>query len=68
MMPKRLSALADAGNVSLGKAASVGRQGTWTSLSSSGRAAFQEQVKALETLGASVVSGQPIEGEAKRRA
>jgi DNA-binding transcriptional ArsR family regulator len=68
VMSKHLSALADAGYVSLRKAASGGRQRTWASLTSNGRAAFRRHVKALETLASSVVSEQPIEGEAKRRA
>lgn len=68
VMSKHLSALADAGYISLRKAASGGRQRTWASLTSSGRAAFRRHVKALETLAASVVSEQPSEGEAKRRA
>jgi DNA-binding MarR family transcriptional regulator len=68
VMSKHLSALADAGYVSLRKAASGGRQRTWVSLTSNGRTAFRRHVKALETLAASVVSVQPSKGEAKRRA
>ena len=56
VMSKHLSALVDAGYVSLRKASSAGRQRTWARLTSSGRAAFRRHVKALETLAASVVS------------
>lgn len=56
VMSKHLSALSDAGYVSLRKANSGGRQRTWASLSSSGRSAFKRHVKALETLAASAVS------------
>ena len=68
VMSKHLSALAEAGYVTLRKANSGGRQRTWATLTSSGRAAFRRHVKALETLAASVVSEQPSDGEAKRRA
>ena len=53
VMSKHLSALADAGYVKLRKAASEGRQRTWASLTSSGRAAFRRHVSALEALAAS---------------
>lgn len=56
VMSKHLSALAEAGYVSLRKASLAGRQRTWASLTSAGRAAFRRHVKALETLAASVVS------------
>lgn len=56
VMSKHLSALAEAGYVSLRKANSGGRQRTWARLTASGRAAFRKHVKALETLAASVVS------------
>jgi DNA-binding MarR family transcriptional regulator len=62
VMSKHLAALADAGYISLRKANSGGRQRTWASLTSSGRAAFRRHVKALETLAASIVSdpaGEP---------
>jgi DNA-binding MarR family transcriptional regulator len=52
VMSKHLSAMADAGYVTLRKAASDGRQRTWAKLSSSGRAAFRRHVKALEGLAA----------------
>jgi DNA-binding MarR family transcriptional regulator len=55
-MSKHLSALADAGYVSLRKAASEGRQRTWASLTSAGRKAFGAHVKALEALAAAVAS------------
>jgi DNA-binding MarR family transcriptional regulator len=54
VMSKHLSAMADAGYVTLRKAASDGRQRTWAKLSSSGRAAFRRHVKALERLAATV--------------
>lgn len=57
VMSKHLSAMADAGYVRLRKAASDGRQRTWASLTSSGRAAFRRHVKALEALAAAVASG-----------
>lgn len=56
VMSKHLSALADAGYVSLRKAASAGRQRTWASLTAGGRSAFKSHVKALETLAATVIS------------
>lgn len=52
VMSKHLSALADAGYVTLRKAAADGRQRTWAKLTSSGRAAFRRHVKALEILAA----------------
>jgi len=57
VMSKHLSALADAGYVSLRKAAADGRQRTWARLTSSGRNAFRQHVKALEALAAAVASG-----------
>jgi DNA-binding transcriptional ArsR family regulator len=54
VMSKHLSAMADAGYVTLRKAASDGRQRTWAKLSSRGRAAFRRHVKALERLAATV--------------
>ena len=56
VMSKHLSALADAGYVSLRKAASDGRQRTWVKFTSQGRSAFRRHVKALEALAASVAS------------
>lgn len=50
VMSKHLSAMADAGYVTLRKAAADGRQRTWAKLSSSGRAAFRRHVRALEVL------------------
>jgi DNA-binding MarR family transcriptional regulator len=50
VMSKHLSAMADAGYVSLRKATADGRQRTWAKLTSSGRAAFRRHVKALEAL------------------
>jgi DNA-binding MarR family transcriptional regulator len=54
VMSKHLSALADAGYVTLRKAAADGRQRTWASLTSSGRKAFRRHVAALETLASTV--------------
>jgi DNA-binding MarR family transcriptional regulator len=54
VMSKHLSAMADAGYVTIRKAASDGRQRTWAKLSSRGRAAFRRHVKALERLAATV--------------
>jgi DNA-binding MarR family transcriptional regulator len=56
VMSKHLSALADAGYVSLRKAAADGRQRTWARLTSSGRTAFRQHVKTLEALAAAVAS------------
>ena len=67
VMSKHLSALADAGYVTLRKAASDGRQRTWAKLTSSGRGAFKAHVKALEAL-ASAVAVVPAEAEDRRRA
>jgi DNA-binding MarR family transcriptional regulator len=53
VMSKHLAALAEAGYVKLRKAASDGRQRTWASLTSSGRAAFRRHVGALEKLATS---------------
>jgi DNA-binding MarR family transcriptional regulator len=57
VMSKHLSALVEAGYVHLRKATSGGRQRTWASLTASGRSAFRNHVKALESLAASVVPG-----------
>jgi DNA-binding MarR family transcriptional regulator len=54
VMSKHLSALADAGYVTLRKAAADGRQRTWASLTPSGRKAFRRHVAALETLASTV--------------
>jgi hypothetical protein len=48
--------MADAGYVTLRKAASNERQRTWVKLSSTGRAAFRRHVKALEMLAAAARS------------
>ena len=56
VMSKHLSALAEADYVSLRKGASDGRQRTWASLTSRGRAAFRNHVKALEALAATVAT------------
>jgi DNA-binding MarR family transcriptional regulator len=65
VMSKHLSALADAGYVSLSKAAADGRQRTWASLTSNGRKAFRRHVAALETL-ASTVTSVELGEKAKR--
>lgn len=56
VMSKHLSALVDAGYVTLKKAALDGRQRTWASLTPSGKRAFEGHVAALQMLasGASV--------------
>jgi DNA-binding MarR family transcriptional regulator len=71
VMSKHLSAMAEAGYVTLRKATSEGRQRTWARLTSSGRAAFRRHVKALEALAAAVASedddGQTEEVNKARR-
>ena len=59
VMSKHLAALSEAGYVSLRKAALDGRQRTWATLTSAGRAAFQHHVEALEALAATVASKDP---------
>ena len=54
VLSKHLSTLAEAGHISLRKAAADGRQRTWASLTGSGRKAFKAHVAALEALIASV--------------
>lgn len=56
VVSKHLSALAEAGYLTLRKAASDGRQRTWVKLTSAGRKAFRKHVKALETLASAVAS------------
>ena len=56
VMSKHLAALGEAGYVTVRKATSGGRQRTWASLTSSGRAAFRGHVGALEALAATVVN------------
>ena len=56
VMSKHLSAMADAGYVTLRKAVADGRQRTWARLTSAGRAAFRKHVKALEALAAAVAT------------
>ncbi len=68
VMSKHLTALADAGYVSVRKAASGGRQRTWASLTSTGRAALRRHVKALEVLAATVASEGPPAEEVRKRA
>lgn len=61
VMSKHLAALSEAGYVSLRKGNMGGRQRTWASLSSSGRAAFRQHVKALEALATSAASAARLE-------
>ncbi len=65
VMSKHLSAMADAGYVTLRKAASDGRQRTWARLTSEGRRAFRRHVAELEALASTVVS-DPSQGEDRR--
>ena len=55
VMSKHLSALVDAGYVTLKKAALDGRQRTWASLTAQGKRAFAGHVAALQELAAGVV-------------
>ena len=50
VLSKHLSALAEAGHVSLRKRARDGRQRTWASLTRSGRTAFKAHVAALQKI------------------
>lgn len=50
VLSKHLAALAEAGYVTLRKAARDGRQRTWVSLTSAGHAAFAGHVAALQRL------------------
>ena len=50
VLSKHLSALAEAGHISLRKVASDGRQRTWASLTRSGRTAFKAHVAALQKI------------------
>lgn len=68
VMSKHLTALAEAGYVSIRKAASGGRQRTWASLTSLGRQAFKRHVKALEQLAATVASDGASAEEVRKRA
>ena len=52
VLSKHLSALSEAGYVSLRKAALDGRQRTWVRMSADGRAAFAGHVAALRRLAA----------------
>ena len=62
VMSKHLSALADAGYVTLRKAASDGRQRTWAALTRPGRRAFTTHVAALRA----IVAGTPHDGEQEK--
>jgi DNA-binding MarR family transcriptional regulator len=66
VMSKHLAALAEAGYVSLRKAASDGRQRTWARLTSNGRAAFRRHVKALEVLASAVAVDAGTDEDRKR--
>lgn len=50
VLSKHLSALTEAGHISLRKVASDGRQRTWASLTRSGRTAFKAHVVALQKI------------------
>ena len=50
VLSKHLSALVEAGHITLSKAASEGRQRTWASLTRSGRTAFDAHVAALRAI------------------
>lgn len=52
VLSKHLSALAEAGHISLRKAARDGRQRTWAALTATGRKAFAAHVAALQELAA----------------
>lgn len=66
VMSKHLSAMADAGYLTIRKAAADGRLRTWARLTSQGRAAFRKHVKALEALAAAVASDGEEREERKR--
>jgi len=65
VMSKHLSAMADAGYVTVRKARADGRQRTWARLTSEGRAAFRQHVKALEALASAVASEAMDTGDRK---
>lgn len=50
VLSKHLSALTEAGHISLRRVASDGRQRTWASLTRSGRTAFKAHVAALQKI------------------
>ena len=52
VLSKHLAALAEAGHISLRKAARDGRQRTWAALTATGRKAFAAHVAALQELAA----------------
>lgn len=52
VLSKHLAALAEAGHISLRKAARDGRQRTWATLTATGRKAFAAHVAALQELAA----------------
>lgn len=52
VLSKHLAALAEAGHISLRKAARDGRQRTWAALTATGRKAFAAHVAALQALAA----------------
>lgn len=56
VMSKHLSAMVDAGYVTLKKAALDGRQRTWASLTAKGKRAFAGHVAALQALAAGVAA------------
>jgi DNA-binding MarR family transcriptional regulator len=58
VMSKHLAALTEAGYVTLRKAPFDGRQRTWAKLTSAGREAFRNHVRALEALAAAVATSE----------
>ncbi len=60
VLSKHLSALAEAGHVTLRKAARDGRQRTWASLTASGKRAFVAHVSALQELAAGAATIQNV--------
>lgn len=56
VMSKHLSAMVDAGYITLKKAPFDGRQRTWASLTGSGKRAFEGHLAALQALAAGVAA------------
>ena len=61
VLSKHLSALGEAGYVTLRKAPQDGRQRTWAALTSKGRKAFKAHMAALQELVASAERAAPAE-------
>lgn len=64
VMSKHLSALVEAGYVTLRKDARDGRQRTWAALTRAGRSAFNGHVKALQAIVAGAMEDERPEGVA----